>query len=88
MPRNRFPLFTFLDDRIISQKLRFVAPFFSQPHDFVEAQGTSFHFPQAENSTCALASPLPTKAFRLCGVPFFRIPYEKAPSDEGAVKNL
>ena len=30
-----------------------------------------FHFPQAENSTCALASPLPTKAVRLCGAPFF-----------------
>ena len=28
-----------------------------------------FHFPQAENSTCALASPLPTKAIRLCGDP-------------------
>ena len=37
--------------------------------DFVEAQGTMFHFPQAENSTCVLASPLPTKAIRLSGVP-------------------
>ena len=27
------------------------------------------HFPQAENSTCVLASPLPTKAVRLCGAP-------------------
>ena len=35
----------------------------------VEAQATMFHFPQAKNSTCALASPLPTKAIRLCGDP-------------------
>ena len=38
--------------------------------ELVEAQATMFHFPQAENSTCALASPLPTKAIRLCGAPF------------------
>ena len=35
----------------------------------VEAQATIFHFPQAENSICALASSLPTKAIRLCGDP-------------------
>ena len=38
------------------------------PH-LVRAQVTMFHFPQVENSTCALALPLPTKAIRLCGVP-------------------
>ena len=36
---------------------------------FVKAQDTMFHFPQAENSTCILAFPLPTKAVRLCGGP-------------------
>ena len=36
---------------------------------FVEAQVTTLYFPQAGNTNCALASPLPTKAIRLCGVP-------------------
>ena len=35
----------------------------------VEAQDTMFHFLQAENSACILASPPPTKAIRLCGGP-------------------
>ena len=35
----------------------------------VEAQDTMLHFPQAGNFTCVMASPLPTKAVRLCGVP-------------------
>jgi len=36
----------------------------------VEAQATIFHFPLTENFIRALASPLPTKAVRLCGDPF------------------
>ena len=36
----------------------------------VEAQATILYFPQAENTGCVLASPLPTKAIRLCGDPF------------------
>ena len=39
----------------------------------VEAQATMLHFPPAENSTCALASPLPAKAVRLCGAPRVRL---------------
>ena len=35
----------------------------------VEAQDTLLYFPQAENTACILASPLPTKAVRLCGDP-------------------
>ena len=36
---------------------------------FVEAQVTTLYFPQAGNTNCALASPLPTKAIYLCGEP-------------------
>ncbi|MBR0446028.1 MAG: hypothetical protein IIX23_01910, partial [Oscillospiraceae bacterium] len=36
---------------------------------FVEAQNTIFHFLQAENFICILASPLPTKTICLCGIP-------------------
>ena len=36
---------------------------------FVEAQVTTLYFPQAGNTNCALASPFPAKAVRLCGVP-------------------
>ena len=39
----------------------------------VEAQVTILHFLQAENFTCNLASPLPTKAIRLCGGPNFAL---------------
>ena len=41
---------------------------------FVEAQDTMLYFPPAENTTCILASPLPTKAIRLCGVPIVTPP--------------
>ena len=40
---------------------------------FVEAQVTTLYFPQAGNTICALASPLPTKAVRLCGGPVERL---------------
>ena len=36
---------------------------------FVEVQVTTLYFPQAGNTICALASPLPTKAVCLCGDP-------------------
>ena len=39
----------------------------------VEAQDTTLHFLQAGNFTCILASPLPTKAVRLCGGPIERL---------------
>ena len=35
----------------------------------VEARDTTLPFPQAENSACIPAPPLPTKASGLCGVP-------------------
>jgi len=35
----------------------------------VEVQATMFYFPQAENSTCSLTSPLPTKAVAFAGAP-------------------
>ena len=36
---------------------------------FVKAQATTLHFPQAENATCSLAFPLPTKALAFAGTP-------------------
>ena len=36
---------------------------------FVEAQVTTLYFLQEGNTICALASPLPAKAVRLCGDP-------------------
>ena len=36
---------------------------------FVEAQVTTLYFPQAGNTNCALASPLPVKTIRLYGGP-------------------
>ena len=36
---------------------------------FVEAQVTTLYFPQAGNTDCALASPLPVKTIRLYGDP-------------------
>ena len=64
-PRGYYGLsvcqFLLLRCPIKSSGLRFPSILSTAATRFVKAQATPLHFPQAENSTCALAFPLPTK---------------------------